>query len=317
MEADQIGNHLRLRQIRDGAGFLEVLVGLLQVDGVETCRDAAIRRAGAVHFLANRAVRAFDHARIERMLLAEILQIRQRHAAVERVRARLDDVLSRRRRLRRNRRLEGPIEQRRAEGPDLAREIRRGCERRQIRIRRLECPVRLRLQRGLQQRVECEGRQKLLRRVFVVVAAVRPEEQRVAADVRERLGRDACRVRDDLLEQPLLADAVRRELIVDDRIDGDRRLRQPVRQRLVPRVELPEALGLELEKPCVADALDDRAVAGRRLLRRLTGCHEWAGHGHRQQQAGRHRSDVHITTPRTCAAVGHSLALSPSTRRSS
>ncbi len=230
------------------------------------------------------------------MLLAEILQIRQRHATVERVRARLDDVLSRRRRLRRDRRLEGRVEQRRAEGTNLAREIRRGCERGQIRVRRRECPARLRLQRGLQQRVECERRQKLLRRVFVVVAAVRPEEQRVAADVREHLGRDACRARDDLFEQPFLADAVRRELIVDDRIDGDRCLGQPVRERLAPRVELAEALGLELEKPCVAHPFDDRAVAGRRLLRRLTGCHEWAGHGQRQQQAERHRSDVHITS---------------------
>jgi hypothetical protein len=50
-------------------------------------------------------------------------------------------------------------------------------------------------------------------------------------------------VPDNLLEQPLLANGVLRQLVVRDRIDGDRRLRQPVGERLLARVELPEALG--------------------------------------------------------------------------
>ena len=54
----------------------------------------------------------------------------------------------------------------------------------------------------------------------------------------ERRRRDAAGLADDLFEQPLLANAVLRQLVVDDRIDRDRRLGQPVGERLLPGVEL-------------------------------------------------------------------------------
>ena len=38
-----------------------------------------------------------------------------------------------------------------------------------------------------------------------------------------------------------------RQLVVDDRVDRDRRLRQPVGERLLPRVELLEAVRLRAE----------------------------------------------------------------------
>src|SRR4030095_9980326 len=106
-----------------------------------------------------------------------------------------------------------------------------------------------------------ERRHELLSGDLVVVAAVGPEEQRVAADLRERGVGNALRVADNRLEQPLLADAERRQLVVDDRIDRDRRLRQPVGQRLLTSIELAKAVGLELQEAGVRDALDQRARA--------------------------------------------------------
>ena len=85
-----------------------------------------------------------------------------------------------------------------------------------------------------------------------MVAAVGPEQQRVLADLRERGGRDAGGPGHDLFEQPLLAQTERRQLIVDDRIDRDRRLRQPVGERLLTIVELTEAVGLQLDESGVA-----------------------------------------------------------------
>ena len=78
---------------------------------------------------------------------------------------------------------------------------------------------------------ERECRQEFLRRCLVMIAAIRPEEQREAPDTGRSFD---C---DDPFEQPFLTDAVLRQLVVNDGVDGDRRLCQPVRERLLSRIE--------------------------------------------------------------------------------
>ena len=84
--------------------------------------------------------------------------------------------------------------------------------------------------------------------------------------LRERLRWHAAVMRDDAFEQALLAQAEARELVVDDRIDGNGGLRQPVGQCLLRVVELREAGRLQLDEAGIADALDQRRLRRRRPL---------------------------------------------------
>src|SRR5439155_613499 len=177
----------------------------------------------------------------------------------------LQDVLSLRRRLRGRHRLDARIEERSSQIRQLTLEGLARGERREVRIARLERPVRLRGERSRMELVEGEARKEFLRGRLVVVPAVRPEEQREIADLAERGRRDPRRARHDLLQQPFFAESEARQLVVDDRIDRDRGLREPVGERLMTRVELVETARLELDESGVADALNDRARRGRLL----------------------------------------------------
>ena len=111
---------------------------------------------------------------------------------------------------------------------------------------------------------------------------------------------------DDLLEQPLLAQAVGRQLVVDDRIDRNRRLRQPVRQRLLPGVERPEALGLKLDEAGVADSFDERAGGlGPRSKRQHDDAGERRDQKQAKQVAERHADDfTAMLMPMKTALIG-------------
>ena len=72
-------------------------------------------------------------------------------------------------------------------------------------------------------------------------------------------------------------------LVVVDGIDGDGRLRQPVGQRLLPRRELPEAFGFQLDEAGGTDAVHQRVggVQARReqtsRTRRIYSYSNWVG----------------------------------------
>src|SRR5205085_10838827 len=66
------------------------------------------------------------------------------------------------------------------------------------------------------------------------------------------------RVGDNFLKQPLLPDSEARELVVNNGIDGDRSLRQPVAELLLPRGERAKAFGAQLDETRVAHALYQR-----------------------------------------------------------
>jgi hypothetical protein len=72
-------------------------------------------------------------------------------------------------------------------------------------------------------------------------------------------------VRHDFFEQTLLPQSVGGELIVNNGIDGDGSLRQPVRQSLLAGRKRLEAGGAQLNECGVADALDDDFVLWRCL----------------------------------------------------
>jgi len=74
-------------------------------------------------------------------------------------------------------------------------------------------------------------------------------------------------MRDDQLQNPLLAQTEMGELIVDDGVDGDGRLRQPVRKRLLASVETMKAIGFELNESggSHANHAGLRRVSGSRL----------------------------------------------------
>jgi hypothetical protein len=80
-------------------------------------------------------------------------------------------------------------------------------------------------------------------------------------------------MRQDFFEQALLLQAVAGELVVDDRVDGDGSLRQPIRQCLFARRKRLETGRVQLNEGGVADALD-QDVAG---LFPLAQC--WSGDG--------------------------------------
>ncbi len=295
IEANQPRNHLGLRRIRHGARLLQVRDRLQQVHGVHTWRDLAVRRAGPIDLLPTHAVRPFGDPGVQRILLVNAGEIRERHALIERVRAGLQDVLARARRLRGDHRLERGVEDRPLQGGQLVLQVRRGRERRKVRVWRLEAAVGVRTARGLLELGGRERRQEFLRGVLVVVAAVRPEHQRVRPDLRERCGRDARRPGHDLLEHALFSETERRQLIVDDGINRDRRAREPVGERLLTIVELTEAVGLQLDESGVRHALHERA---RRWRLRAAGRHKCEGRERYAKERRFHdRSLVSILVP--------------------
>ena len=81
-------------------------------------------------------------------------------------------------------------------------------------------------QTGCAQFLKGEFGKKLLRRRFVVVAAVGPEQLRKGKNLRVNCAIGvSVWMRHDQLQYALLAQPESRELIVDDRIDGDGCLR--------------------------------------------------------------------------------------------
>ena len=105
-----------------------------------------------------------------------------------------------------------------------------------------------RVRRGLQF-LEGEFGQELLRGHLVVIAAIGPEELGEVRDLAQHLRLDALRMGHDRFQQPFLPQAEAGDLIVDDGIDGDGRLRQPVRERLFLGVERLKLSASSCTKP--------------------------------------------------------------------
>jgi hypothetical protein len=80
-------------------------------------------------------------------------------------------------------------------------------------------------------------------------------------------------MRQDFLEQALLLQTVAGELVIDDGVDGDGSLRQPIGQSLFARRKRLEAGRAQLNEGGVADALDEDG-AGLFLLAQC-----WSGDG--------------------------------------
>ena len=68
---------------------------------------------------------------------------------------------------------------------------------------------------------------------------------------------DGVRMRGDGVEDAFLAQAEAGVLVVDDGIDRDRRLRQPVGQDLLARLQGAETFGAHLDEAGGADAVDE------------------------------------------------------------
>ena len=85
---------LCLRRIGIGSRFFEALVGLLQIDGIESGRNFAVGSAGPIDLLRELAVWPFHDARVERILFAETLQVLKAYVLVERVGTGLDCVFA-------------------------------------------------------------------------------------------------------------------------------------------------------------------------------------------------------------------------------
>src|SRR5262249_44581559 len=135
-----------------------------------------------------------------------------------------------------------------------------------IRIRRFESAAHLRLHGGVLEFIKGEWGEELLTGILVVVAAVRPEQKSKITNLAECCRIDRVRSCNNLLEEPLLAYSKPRQLVIDDRVDRDRGLDQPVRQGLLARVELPETIGPKFKETGVADALHDPVGRVGRIL---------------------------------------------------
>src|SRR6266446_8236177 len=100
-----------------------------------------------------------------------------------------------------------------------------------------------------------------------MVPAVRPEQFREIENFRVARRIDALRMCGDSFENPFLAQSESRGLVVDDRVDGDGGLAEPVSQGLLLGRELAEAFRFELDEGGGAGALDQSAI----LLRLCAG----------------------------------------------
>jgi hypothetical protein len=94
-----------------------------------------------------------------------------------------------------------------------------------------------------------------------VVPAIGPEEFREAQDLGGDGGVRTLGMGGDFFEQPFLPQAILRELAVNDGIDGDGGLLQPVGQLLLLGREPLEALGLKLNECRGIHSINQGALA--------------------------------------------------------
>ena len=191
----------------------------------------------------------FHEPRVQRIPLVEALEVLHRHADVQIVRACREDVLARRRRLRRDARIDVRIE-----------EIR--LKPREQLIERLALLQRKR-RAGLFGRVRRGGKggRRGLEHEFasgevVVRAVVDPEQLRVARDLVERRLIDICRMRDDGFEHIAHLEAWRVFLIEKDVATRQRRLVQVPDERLLLQRQRLKAVGVDLYDGRLVDALE-------------------------------------------------------------
>ena len=202
-----------------------------------------------VDLLGELAVRLHE-ARIEPVFFGEPFHVIHRDAAgVQVVRARGQDVFARRRRFRRDARIDVGIEEHRLE-PREHRVKRLAVLRREGRARRLRRPGRG--GEGIGRRLQHE----LPRGEVVVGAVVDPEVLRVALNLRERRGIDPLRMRDDLVEDASHLERRAVLLIDEDVAPGERRLVQVPDQRLLAQRQRVEAVRVQLHGRRVVHALE-------------------------------------------------------------
>ncbi len=163
-------------------------------------------------------------------MLGEALEIGEADTEVEIIRAGLNNIFPAAGALRGNQRLEVCIEQRRPQFVDRGEQI---------------------LAAGLIQRmlqlIGRESRQEFLRGQLVVIAVVGPEQLGEVEYLAVNSGIDFSLRRDHCFQNALLLQAEARHLIVDDGIDGDGSLGQPVSQRLLFWRKAGEAVGFHLD----------------------------------------------------------------------
>ena len=113
------------------------------------------------------------------------------------------------------------------------------------------------LSQGLFQLNRRERGQELLRGYFVVVSFVGPEELGEIRDAAVNRRIDLSFIRHNGFENALLLQAELRKLIVDDRIERDRALVQPIRKSLLFSREFKEPIRFDLEEGGCPHAIDD------------------------------------------------------------
>ena len=184
-----------------------------------------VEAADLVDLLDEPAV-ALHQPRIELVLFLEALEVGHRHAVVQVVRARGEDVLTVTRCLAGDHRLEVRIE----EHP----RVRLDALRDRLALFEIEPgAVRRRNLHRLDHALAIEIEQELSRRQVVVRAGVEPEQLGVARQLLQRRLGNAARMTQDLLEQPPNAQVMTMALVVIDVAAGERGLIQVPDERLV------------------------------------------------------------------------------------
>ena len=261
VELDQRAQRLRGRLGRELDRLLEVAD-----DRGDRC---AVPAAGAVDLLGQRAA-LLHQPRVQRVRFLEPLEILHRHADVEVVRARGEDVLPRRRRLLGDFRIDRWIEEMRLQPR----------QQRVERLAALQRERRARLCGGFGrggERLRRAREHEFLRRQVVVLAAVDPEQLGVALNLGERrlLDLRLAGGRDDRFDDVAHLEGARVLLIEEDVTSGDRCLVEMPDQRLVLERQLVETVRIQLHDRRIVDAVEEvLAIAGRpgrRALRRRCG----------------------------------------------
>ena len=217
----------------------------------------AVPSADPIHLFHQLPV-AFHQPRIQRVLLLEPVEVRQRQADVQVVGAGGQDVGARARRLAGDDGIDGEVEE-------------EGLEPREERVegfaagrRKARAGAPGSVRRGGKRRGRAREHE-LARRQVVVRAGVDPEQLGVAEDLVERRALDLRRVPHDRLEDVAHLEVMRVALVVEDVASGNRGLAEVPDQGLLAQREIAKGVGVDLDDRGLADALEQVfPVGGRR-----------------------------------------------------
>ena len=194
------------------------------------------------------------------MTFLETVEIAHRHANIEVVRARRQNVFAGTGRLVGDNRVDRRVEEQRLQPREHRVDGLAGLERK-------DSPRRYRSTRGRGKRLGRAFEHELTGRQVVVRTGVQPKQLRIALDLTERCRIDGVGMRDDLFQHVAHGQVVRVALVVIDIASGERRLVQVPDQNLLIEWQRREAVSIQLRHRRIVHSFEQVFAIGRCVRR--------------------------------------------------